>query len=444
MIQLTIAEQDVASLRDTVLGGSVERAAVLFASCASRSDGSNRLLVRSIECPEPSAYLYSEASRAALTPTFVAAVGKRAKQEGLSLVFAHSHPGSSPPQFSVADDEGERHLAAFLDRRLTPRIHAAIVLSEGGVRARELGTQREASVLSLGAERRVLFDPTEPVEDISASFDRQVRAFGAVGQRVIQRLRVGIVGLGGTGSIVAQQLAYLGVRRFLLIDPDSIEHTNLNRVVGACVGDLGQPKVHVAARHIRSVAADADVAIVHGDVTRSRMARRLTDADFFFGCTDSHGSRAVLQQVAYQYLIPCIDVGTTIVSQPSSPLRIVGRVQLLAPGHGCFTCSGLLDPDEVRRDMMTAFERKLDPYIQGVHEPAPSVIALNGTVASMAVMMFMAHVVGVPSPARYLSYDGVHNTLRSVRSAQKDDCYICSRNGTFARGDAQILFARQD
>ena len=83
--------------------------------------------------------------------------------------------------------------------------------------------------------------------------DRQIRAFGEDGQRAIQALRVAIIGLGGTGSVVARQLAHIEVRRFLLIDPRALDETNLNRVVGARRSEIGRPKVHIARRIIKQV-----------------------------------------------------------------------------------------------------------------------------------------------------------------------------------------------
>ncbi|HKW00741.1 MAG TPA: ThiF family adenylyltransferase [Vicinamibacterales bacterium] len=444
MTEITLDEADLASLSATLISGDVERSGVLFASQARRSDGSLRLLVREYELPRAEEHITQEFARVVLKPEFVARVAKRARREGLSLIFAHSHPGLSSPRFSATDDEGERHLAAFLERRHQAGPHASLVISLGGVRARQLGGKTEVPVVSLGENRKVLSgcdDESGPTSDV---FDRQVRAFGPAGQRAIARLRVGIVGLGGTGSIVAEQLAHLGVRSFILIDPDTVESTNLNRLVGASPRDIGVPKVDVAARLVSAVASDVAIVPLQGDIIRAQTALALRDADLVFGCTDSHGSRAVLQQIAYQYLIPCIDLGTTITTDGVSVSGVFGRVQLVAPGHGCFTCSDLLDPEEVRRDMMNAFERKLDPYIQGIREPAPSVISLNGTVASLAVTMFMAYVTGVPSPARYLLYNAATSSLRSARTSPKADCYICARSGVFARGDSQMLFARQD
>src|SRR5205814_1835798 len=134
------------------------------------------------------------------------------------------------------------------------------------------------------------------VED---QYDRQVRAFGLDGQKTLATLTVAIVGLGGTGSVVAQQLAHLGVHAFVLIDPDIVEATNLNRLVGAVPGNVGTPKVAVAARLISAINPGASVTEVVGDVADEETAQLLTKVDFVFGCTDSMASRAVMNQLAY-------------------------------------------------------------------------------------------------------------------------------------------------
>lgn len=444
MIELILAADDVAAIRGELIGGHVEGCAILYASQMLRTDGTARLLVREVQFPAPSDYTRRGSLEAELSPEFVARVTKRARREGHSLVFAHSHPGDGEPTFSPIDSLGEERLAAFLAHRHPAPIHAALVLSAGGVEARRLGTAEYARVVALGTNREVLFDPTLAATAIPELFDRQVRAFGSTGQQALQRLRIAIVGLGGTGSLVAQQLAHLGVREFILVDADVLESTNLNRVANAMPGDIGRPKVEIAARYIQSVAKDASVARIQGDVIRTRIARKLLNADFIFGCTDSHGSRAVLQQVSYQYLIPCIDMGTTITVRDGRVTHIYGRVQLLAPGLACFTCGGLLDANEVRRDMMTAFERQADPYLQGDREPAPAVMSLNGTVASLAVTMLLSVVSGVPVGARHILYNAVASVLRTVRAHPEPNCYICSRSGSFAHGDSWPLLARQD
>jgi molybdopterin/thiamine biosynthesis adenylyltransferase len=443
MIDLVLAGGDVTALRTDLLGGGTERCAILYASQTSRADGIVRLLVREIQFPSVEDYARKGAFEAELEPEFVARVTKRARTQKCALVFVHSHPGPSAPHFSEVDDAGEKHLAGFFAHRHPDLIHAALVVSDGGLRARRLGSDEEIRVIAIGLNRDVLFDPISRKQPIAETYDRQVRAFGTAGQEAVARLRIAVVGLGGTGSIIAQQLVHLGVQDFILVDPDTLEESNLNRVANATAKDIGKAKVKIAARYIKSVSKTAKIQTIQGDVIQAKTARKLLNADLIFGCTDSHGSRAVLQQVAYQYMIPCLDMGVTITIAENEITHIFGRVQLLAPGLACFTCDGLLNADEVRRDMMTEFERKADPYVQGVREPAPAVMSLNSTVASLAITMMLSMVAGIPVKARHVLYNALASTLRSVRATPQENCYICSRSGAYARGDSWPLFARR-
>jgi molybdopterin-synthase adenylyltransferase len=444
MTELVFAWEDYTAVRHELTGGETERCAVLHANQVKRSDGTVRLLVQEIVWPSPNDYTRRGLLEAELSPEFVARVTKRARLAGSALVFVHSHPGSGAPEFSHIDDGGEKHLRGFLAHRHPAFQHAAVVVSRGGARARSLGTGEEIRIISVGATRDVVFDPDVDEVSISERFERQVRAFGPNGQRRLERLRMAIVGLGGMGSIVAQELVHLGVRDFILVDPDVIELTNLNRVVGAMADDVGTPKVEVTARYIKTFNKNANVLGVRGDVIQARVAHELLDADLIFCCTDSHGSRAVIQQASYQYMIPCIDMGVTIAVDEGRITHIYGRVQLLAPGLACLTCGNLLDPNEVRQDMMTAFERRADPYIQGEREPAPAVVSLNGTVASLAVTMLLATVSGIPVGARHVLYNAMKSAMRVVRAEPEADCYICSKAGALARGDSWPLFGRTD
>jgi molybdopterin-synthase adenylyltransferase len=444
MTELVFASEDYTVVRKELTDGETEKCAVLLANQVKRSDGTVRLLVRDVVWPSPNDYTRKGLLEAELSSEFVASVTKRARLGENALVFVHSHPGSEAPEFSHIDANGEKHLQGFLSHRHPAFQHAAVVVSKGGVRGRRLGTAEEIRIVSLGATREVVFNPDRDEVSIGEQFERQVRAFGALGQRKLEHLRIAIIGLGGTGSIVAQELVHLGVHDFLLLDPDVIETTNLNRVVGAIADDVGAPKVEVAARYIRTFNKNADVRCVTGDVIQARVARELLDADFICCCTDSHGSRAVVQQVSYQYMVPCIDMGVTIAVRNGSVTHIYGRVQLLAPGLACLTCGSLLDPNEVRQDMMTAFERRADPYIQGAREPAPAVVSLNGTVASLAVTMLLATVSGIPVGARHVLYNALKSTMRVARAESEAHCYICSKAGALARGDSWPLFGRTE
>jgi tRNA A37 threonylcarbamoyladenosine dehydratase len=75
------------------------------------------------------------------------------------------------------------------------------------------------------------------------------------------------VGLGGSGSHVVQQLAYLGVANFLLIDDDTVTDSSLNRLIGAYGSDVHMrtPKTESAGRNIQLVAPSAQVRVLNSE-----------------------------------------------------------------------------------------------------------------------------------------------------------------------------------
>jgi molybdopterin-synthase adenylyltransferase len=441
--ELVFAGDAFTDLAAELLRAENETAAFLFANVVRRAENGERLLVREVRQAPPDAYQRRTAVAVVLAPSFVASVTKQASIRKQALVFVHTHPRCTEvPAFSSVDDHGEKLLAEFLLRRIPSVPHGALVISEGGCRARMLGTRESLRVIQVGKTLQYPFDPSVALT-ARLAFDRQVRAFGEDGQARLRGLRVGIVGLGGTGSIVAEQLAHLGVGSLVLVDPDVVEESNLNRLVGAGPEDIGEPKVVVAARHVKSITPEIKTETITGSVLNALTARCLADVDFFFCCTDSHGSRAVLNQLAYQYLIPCIDTGVSISAKDGCVTHITGRVQMLAPGLGCLTCAGLLDSDAVRRDLMTEFERQADPYFIGAHDPQPAVISLNGTVVSLAVTMFLAAVAQIPAEARYQLYNGITGAVRPVAHGPDRTCIVCSLTGALARGDEWPLPARQ-
>lgn len=437
-MRVVFAAPELRSMREELLAHrDVEACAIAFARATH-----DRLVVRDIIYPDATDYARRTRVAAELKPEYLFEQSVRAKRDGLSLVFVHSHPfDDGQPEFSSVDDAGEERLASFLANLLGERPHAAIVVSPGGLSARALGSDVPAVVIEVGEVLDFAFAPD--LRSPADQFDRQVRAFGQAGQARVGALRVAIVGAGGTGSVTAQQLAHFGVTDFTLVDFDAVEETNLNRLVGAGPNDVGTLKVEVARRTILSAQPGASVTTIVGDVTDDRIAERLKGCDVIFACTDSHASRAVLNQIAYQHLIPAIDMGVSLSVRGGVLTHITGRVQLLSPGLPCLTCMELLDSEQIRRELLTPEERKADPYIIGASEPQPSVISINSTMASLAVTMLIGLVTGAPVAARIQFYDGINGTVRPMSARRESECYTCSASGALARADGWALPTRR-
>jgi len=440
MSRLILTTDLIARLRTELLAGGLEAYSILFGRSVEVAGKLARIVVREALTPPIDAYTERTATRVQLRPEFVATIAQRARKSGESVIFTHSHPFPLN-EFSKTDDDGEKVLAEFLKQRVPEPRHAALLITPEVAIARELGCSSPLNVMGIGSE--IIWGKTNSQTDFHTRFDRQIRAFGSIGQGVLESMRVGIVGVGGTGSIVLQQLLHLGVRDFLLIDPDTVEETNLNRLVGATSKNVGDSKVAVAKAWSRKINSKAKIEAHQGSVLLSSVARLLADTDFTFCCTDSHGSRAVLNQLAYQFLLPMIDMGVVIATQQDAITHIAGRIQMLAPPLACLTCANLLDPEQVRRDMLTDFERQADPYIPGHNEPAPATISLNSTVASLAVTMFLNSVLGIPGNARFLNYNAMTGATRAAHCNPHPSCIVCSRSGALARGDEWPLPARQ-
>jgi molybdopterin-synthase adenylyltransferase len=409
-----------------------ESAAILLAEHVPVSDGSI-FLVRQVLVVPPQFARASE-YQIDIAPEFIARALKTARIDGTSVFFAHSHPFATRAQFSAQDDQGEEVLLPTMFQRAGGRPHGALVLTESDVTARLYRSPHEVSEAVRVVENARILSSQGGSGDLDLTQDRTVRALGLEAQRRLRQLRVGVVGLGGTGSVVVQELAHLGVGAFVLLDPDVVDATNLNRLVGSSQASVGVAKVDVARSMVRTIRSDSSVEAVRGDVRFERDARRLLDMDLIFCCTDSHGSRAVLNQFAYQYFVPVIDMGVRIDAREGEIDGVVGRVQALAPGLACLVCEGLLDSEQVRRDLLDDAERERDPYIVGALEPQPAVISINSVVGSLAVTMFLAITCGFPLDARHQMFLAHRGVVRTVTATPNAGCFVCSSGGALGRG----------
>ena len=435
MIKLVFPNNELTDLASQFRAERLESFALILARPVKTSTKNWRMLVQSIHVPAPDEY--EQRSEVTVRPSaaFRLAIEKSARRNGLSLVYCHSHPREPGiPSFSGIDDKTEVLLATYSRDRVGTMPHIALLVGAEGFRARELGCGDPIELFEVG--RRVIRHFPIDHLPVANEFDRQIRAFGADGQRAIQALRVAIIGLGGTGSVVAQQLAYLGVHQFLLIDPQSLDETNLNRVVGARRSDIGRPKVHIARRMIKQLVPNAEVKVKQGDVLEKAVGKLVTDVDFIFCCTNSHGSRHFVNQLVYQYFIPCIDMGVVINVQAGRLTHFGTRVQMLAPGLGCLVCTdGILSPDEIRIDLSNEEQRRADPYFLGrVNITQPSVISLNSSAASAAVTMFLAAVAGIPTDLRSQILRGISGVARTLETTPRQGCVNCSTDAYYGKG----------
>ena len=241
-------------------------------------------------------------------------------------------------------------------------------------------------------------------------FSRQ-SFLGLTSDAELRGTRVAIIGLGGGGSHIAQQLAHLGVGHFRLIDPDVIEASNLNRLVGGTQADIdaGIPKVEILARTIRAIRPDAEIITCQHKWQESDTL--LKDVHVLFGCIDGYQQRDFLETAARRFMLPYIDIGMDVAEVETDHYAVAGQVILSKPGHPCMRCIGFLTSDRLARDE----NRYGDAGIN------PQVVWTNGTLASIAVGEFIKlRTPWFPSSETYvwLELDGNHQTVTPSRQPE--------------------------
>lgn len=466
---LRILATQWSTLQNHLLSDGDEHAALLL--CGQRQSADRvTFLVREVILLTDDDYLDRGALHLSIAPTTLARAAKRARLLDASVIMVHSHPFPGRVRASTLDLRTETDLCRRVLPARTGRPCAALVIGPDGVDGRiwtSEGAGHFTTISIIGETIEKIATTSHGLPDHgpgsgkctgagagadpnlvpSAGTDRvtarQELLWGSHGQRRLAGSHVVVVGCGGTGSHVATQLAHLRVGSLTLIDDDVVETSNLSRIVGLGPLDVGRSKVEALAEQLRRIYPGCDVQTVQESVLDVD-PDLYTNADLIVCATDGHGSRSLLTEVAAQYYIPAIDLGVEVV--PGEQFRAGGGVRVLRPGHGCLWCAQNLSPAKVREEYLSAEERAVEAergYVRGHHEPAPSVIALNGVVASLAVMEVCQLLVGMLGSGRdRLLYRSEQRALSTTGMRQQPGCHVCGEAGVLGLGDAARVKTR--
>lgn len=110
-------------------------------------------------------------------------------------------------------------------------------------------------------------------------------------------LTVGVAGCGGLGSNAAMMLARTGFRRFLLVDFDAVEASNLNRQQ-YFPDDIGMPKAEALAAHLRRLCPAIDAVALLERMTDQAADGMVARADFWLECFDAPESKRLVAERA--------------------------------------------------------------------------------------------------------------------------------------------------
>lgn len=409
-ISLSLTGEQHKILRKSLYpGDGKESVAILL--CGSRAgERRHRLVVTEIHPLPMEAYSERRSDRTTWSTESIVPFLERAEDKGWSVVKAHSHPNGFS-EFSRLDDRSDADLFPCIRGWVEADVpHASIVmLPDGEIFGRYWngsgGPSAIDSISVVGDELHFWYPHVDERGENEGFEASHRQAFGTGTTEQLRRLDIAVVGCSGTGSPVIEQLMRLGVGRLLLVDDDTMEKRNVNRILNSTMEDaLAQrPKVEVLAEAIQRTGLGTEVEVLRANLWDPTVVRAVAECDVVFGCMDTVDGRFLLNTLATYYSIPYIDVGVKLDAAPDGEERgrireICGAVHYLQPGRSSLMSRGLFSMAEVaaaglaRSDPAAYAQQLSDGYIGGVVEHAPAVVSVNMFAASLAVQELLARL----------------------------------------------------
>ena len=376
----------------------------------------------------------------------------RADLEGLSIILIHSHPGGMLKFSNLDNDSDLRVIPSLFEGVSSPAIPhgSAIMTPDGAMRARiyqrDLSLNNVESIICSSEDITIWRNPG------AGSLGKCPMAFSSAMREDLQHLTACIVGVSGTGSIVAEQLARMGIGRLILIDFDKVEFKNLNRIINSTLEDAttGCYKTTMFASKVASYRDDIDIHCFESSITCREAIEAAGNADMIFCCVDSFEGRQICDRIATSFLLPLFDVAVTIPTRKTNDngraiADVCGRLDYVYPGSPSLFDRRVYSPEALRKEYLLSVapedhdEQVNAGYLKGVTEEAPSVIALNMRAASACVMEFIARRY----PYRHESNSQFSRTIFSLATGEEeylnDTAFKCSDTSLLGRGLSEPL-----
>lgn len=370
----------------------------------------------------------------------IRAAMNRAYNTGAGQLWVHTHGRNGMPGVSPTDRESGPKVVQSCANAEPKALHGWGVISEHGIcgqvrspdgafhpllRLAVIGwpmvipAQREITYRSFCARAK----DDAPAEE---RYDRQ-SFLGAGAQDIIEHARVGIVGLGGGGSHLVQQLAHLGFQDVVFCDPQHIADTNLNRLVGGTVQDVRENafKTHIAARLYRGLQPTA--TIDDHPLGWEAKISALRRCDVIFGAIDGFAARRDLEAFCRNHLIPLVDIGMKVLRPENEAPEIRGQVILSMPGETCMHCLQFLTAANLAEDVQV-YDK----------DPQPQVVWPNGILASSAIGYAVGLLTGwsgSSAPSCRMDYRGSQMTMSPSHMAAALKGQKCTHFPTSLCGD---------
>ncbi len=308
-------------------------------------------------------------------------------------------------------------------RRFRTRTSTIVLYCAGGSRSafaaktlEELGYTNVVSLAGGFAEwKRSGFDydlPKALAPEQRSRYSRHllIPEVGEAGQLKLLESRVLLLGAGGLGSPAALYLAAAGVGTLGIIDPDTVDASNLQRQVLHSTATLGEPKVLSAKATLEGINPDVTVVPFQERLDSDNVDRILGDGwDVIVDGADNFPTRYLVNDASVWHDIPVVH---------GSIYRFHGQVTVFKPHEGpCYRC---LFPQPPPPELAPSCAEG------GVLGVLPGII---GTLqANEALKLLLG--IGDPLIGRSLLFEALEGSFTEIKLRKDPDCPVCGEHPT--------------
>lgn len=421
------------------------------------------LLVADVVEPAPGDFDRQDHSALSFSSQYLRRALLAVRRRGLAgFLTVHTHPLSDRTVgFSGYDDANDPELMTNLFDLQPDGTFGSIVVGKRSMKARlwtpDLRALDVNEMVVIGS--RYLSIPLngacdERPRQPAAIFDRGLAISGSGALYQMSHMRFGIIGISGTGSLLLELLVRAGAGTVVLFEFDTLDETNLNRILHSrrkdVIGRIG--KTARAKSVIEDTEMPTKVVVVEGgDIRDASVADELRGCDFLFGCVDREWPRLILSEVAYQFLVPLIDMGTEVgLATDGTELQSLdARVSYVVPGNPCLSCVGLVTSEGLRLEGLSEeeLERTIGlGYCRDIRMKAPAVMDLNMRASSLA-MLLLRHLLQpfMATPLPTSIRESLTNFSTKTRFEQSNpDCLICNLQERLGSGSRFRLSTKEE
>ena len=395
---MTILEKDYSELQDHLFSTRSEQAAFLLCRL-SITTNEVRFLVRSIIPVTPNFIIQNCDDHISYSTDIILPVLHTMRQNDESLFFVHSHP-SDISHFSKEDDRSDAEMHDFIQRRLNRGIHGSLVFTRNGQFQGRIWDPETKSFISMpkirviGDSFKLHFSSDMDLTPIDERvFVKNILAFGSNMQTILKNIHVGVVGCGGTGSSLVEQLGRMGVGKLTLVDHDHVDSTSITRMHGSKKSDISKAKVQVMKEMLDEINLGTEVIPVDQKLDNATTAKALRSCDVIFSCLDeTHFTRMILNSLCIYYYIPLIDMGIKFDSRQGIINDIYGRIDVVTPNNSCLLCRDVVMPEFCAAELMGSDEYqrlKAEGYAPELKHDQVQTISYNTLISSLAINEFI-------------------------------------------------------